>query len=221
MSAISDPIAELIGHTFHPGGQAGQMALLLIHPLGADRTFWDECIAIWHPQIACIACDLRSAGTSPRSGEPVAIARHVEDLEAVRAELGVETVVPVGCAIGSMMAAAYAATHPERTSALVLSNAALRTSEKARAMLAERADRIRATGMAAVLPNAVDNAFRGQPRDERYTRYFERFAKQDAAAYATSVLGVVNADISALLPAVQCPALVVAGGQDVLLPLAE
>lgn len=192
-------------------------ALLLVHPLGGDLTFWDECISYW-PSLTCIACDLRSAGASPRAAAPLSAAEHARDLEALRRALGVGSVVPVACAIGSMIAAAYAARYPEAVRGVVLSNPALRTSDAARTMLSDRAAAVRNAGMEAILPGAVDRAFLEQPKDARYRRYYARFAQQDAEAYALSALAVLDADASDDLRALRCPALVVAGGHDVLLP---
>ena len=212
------PLMEAtLNHVVHRGLRSTP-ALLLIHPLGGDLTFWDECIAHWQPALTCIACDLRSAGASPRATEPVTCAQHARDLEALRQLLGFESVVPVGCAIGSMVAAAYAARYPDRVPALVLSNPALKTTGTARAMLRDRAAAVRTDGMKAILPGAVDRAFLDQPRDDRYRRYFGRFAAQDPEAYALSIRAVLDADASADLVAVRCPTLVVAGAHDVLLP---
>jgi 3-oxoadipate enol-lactonase len=205
-----------LNHVVHRGERAAP-ALLLIHPLGGDLTFWDECAAFW-PSLTFVACDLRSAGASPRAATPVTPAEHARDLEALRRSLALEAVVPVGCAIGTMVAASYAAQFPGRVAALVLSNPALKTSDAARAMLGERARAVRAGGMEAILPGAVERAFLEQPHDERYRRYYARFAQQDPEAYALSALAVLDADSSPDLAAVRCPALVVAGAHDVLLP---
>ena len=207
---------ERLNHVYHDGPRGP--ALLLVHPLGADLRFWDECVARWRPHVATLACDLRNAGCSPRSDKPVTIAQHVEDLEALRRDLGIARLVPVGCAIGAMTAAAYAAAYPASTAALVLASPTPRTSEQAARMLTERAELVRRAGMGAILPGAVDKAFERQARDERYRRYYERFAAQDANAYAASVLGILDADVTRELGAVRCPALVVAAAHDLLLP---
>jgi len=213
--------AGLLAHDLHRAGPAGSPTLLLIHPLGADRGFWDDCLAIWRPAISCLAVDLRSAGRSPRADGPATVARHVADLETLRTALGIATVAPVGCAVGAMVAAAYAAACPRSIHSLVLANAAWRTSEAAAGMLRQRAALVRARGMAALLPEAVDRAFLDQPDDERRARYATRFAAQDAEAYAQSALGAAAADVSAELAALRCPTLVAAGARDVLLPPAE
>jgi 3-oxoadipate enol-lactonase len=206
-----------LNHTVH-GRSRGRPSLLLVHPLGADRLFWDACIAAWGPDVPVIACDLRSAGASPRSDGPVTLDRHARDLEELRIELGIHRLVLVGCAIGAMTAARYAALHPQSTAALVMASPTPRTAPAARAMLAQRADLVRRDGMAAILPGAVDKAFEGQPRDHRYHAYYQRFAAQDAQAYAASVQGILDADVSADLAALRCPTLVVAAGHDLLLP---
>jgi 3-oxoadipate enol-lactonase len=202
-------LPEVLNHVVH-GPRARGPALLLVHPLGASLEFWDECIAAWKPHIACVACDLR----------PVSIAQHVADLEALRSSLGLHRVIPVGCAVGAMTAAAYAARFQEQefSAALVMANPAPCIPAQAGAMLRERAASVRRGGMAAILPAAVDNAFKNQPRDERYARYLERFAQQDAMAYAESVESVADADVTADLQAIRCPTLIVAGAHDALFP---
>jgi 3-oxoadipate enol-lactonase len=205
-------------HHIVRGGTPGGPALLLIHPLGADMRFWDECVEIWQPHLACVACDLRSAGRSPRAAAPVSVAEHVADLEALRMSLGLPAVVPIGCAIGAMIAAAYAAHHSAHVAALVLSNPGIRTSSQARTMLTARAEAVRRGGMAAILPDAVDRTFLNQPRGARYERYLSAFASQDPEAYALSVLAVLDMDIAADLPKIRCPTLLIAGRHDVLLP---
>jgi pimeloyl-ACP methyl ester carboxylesterase len=186
--------------------------------LGADLAFWIECMDRWAPSISCVACDLRSAGQSPRSAGPAFIGQHVADLQALCVQLGLQRVVPVGCAIGSMIAASYAANHAELVPAVVLSNPTLRTSAKAGEMLRARAAAVLDGGMAAILPAAVDTPFLNQPVDERRRRYFERFAGQDPQAYAAAILGIADADVSGAVAALRCPALVVAGAHDTLLP---
>ncbi|MBR0646831.1 alpha/beta fold hydrolase [Plastoroseomonas hellenica] len=210
---------DLLHHRLH-GDAARPPALLLIHPLGATLDLWNGCLPAWTQRFTCLALDLRSAGASP-PGKAPGLDRHVEDLETLRIALGIDAIVPIGCAMGGMVAAAYAARHPERVSALVISNPTPRSSEAGRAMLTARAEAVRAGGMAAILPAAVERPFEAQPRDARYDRYLDAFAAQDAEAYAEAVLGFASADASADLARVRCPVLLVAGRHDLLLPLEQ
>ena len=207
----------LLHHKWHQG-KAGSPALVLIHPLGADLTFWIDCIACWAPEVSTLACDLRSAGRSPASPVPVTIAQHVEDLEALRRALGVGSVILVGCAIGAMTAASYAAAYPQFTQALVLVSPSPKTTPFAAKMLADRAGVVRVSGMAGILPEAIDKAFEKQARGHTYQNYYQRFAAQNVDAYVQSILGILNADVTADLQAVRCPTLVIGAGHDLLLP---
>jgi len=191
--------------------------LLLIHPMGASLGFWDACLPHWEAQFSVLAVDLRCAGASPRGTAP-GLDQHVVDIEALRARLGITTLVPIACAVGCMVAAAYAARHAGLVAAMVLSNPTPRTAEAARAMLEARAATLRQHGIAAILPGAVERPFEAQPRDARYDAYLAAFAAQDAHAYAEAVLGFATADARADLPLVRCPTLLVPAAQDLLLP---
>ncbi len=50
---------------FERGGPNNGPTLLLIHPMGADIRFWDQCRNIWENQFDCLAMDLPAAGASP------------------------------------------------------------------------------------------------------------------------------------------------------------
>ena len=107
-------------------------ALLLLHAMGANRHMWDECATLWSPQFAVVACDLRGAGESPPPDRPRTPEDHANDFEAVRAELGLDQMIPVGCAIGAVVATWYAHRHPRHVRALVLSEPTSSIDESAR-----------------------------------------------------------------------------------------
>jgi len=210
--------AELAARLHHRTfGQKRDTALLLIHPLGADLRFWEDCCETWQKDFFCIACDLIGAGRSEIPDLPPSLDDHVQTLAALLDEMSVRRVVPIGCAIGAMVAATFAVRHPERTSALVLTNPGTKITPEAEQMLRRRVELVRQSGMEALLPDAVDRAFHRMPRDIRYARYLERFRRQDPEGYARSILGILGADISAELAAITCPILIVAGAHDLLM----
>ncbi|MFI5011579.1 MAG: alpha/beta fold hydrolase [Hyphomicrobiales bacterium] len=198
-------------------GEPSAQALLLIHALGADLRFWEECGAILGSRYFCIAPDLRPAGSSPKSAVPVEIGQHLLDLDELRINLGIRGVVPVGCAMGGLVGAHCAARYPRSVRALVMANPGLRNTDAAKAMLRGRVEEIRKRGIGFLLPGAVDRAFHNLPQDSRYERYLSRFAAQDADAYVQSVLGFLDIDISGIAPTIACPTLLVPGEHDVLM----
>jgi 3-oxoadipate enol-lactonase len=199
-------------------GKRDGPAIVFIHPLGADRSFWDECRLELDHRALCIAFDLRGAGEAPLPPPSWSVARQADDIETLRKELGLERIIVAGCAVGSMPAANYAARYPDRTSSLIMSNPAIQTREAARDMLRQRALAVRENGMDAILPGAVEKAFLGCDDDGRKERYSERFAAQDPEGYALSILSILDADITDDIGQIRCPTLLLACSNDVLLP---
>ena len=72
--------------------------------------------------------------------------------------------------------------------------------------------------MDALLPDVIDLAFNTLPRDGRYSRYTDMFRQNAPHGYASLALGIVGTDVSAALSSLHCPALIVAGRHDILLP---
>lgn len=209
-------MARLLSHVLTGSRQAN--TLLLIHPLGADLTFWDDFVRAVDGRATTLAVDLPGAGGNPLPEGPVSLAAQAAALDELRVGLGIARVALVACAVGTMTAGVYAASHPDAAAALVLANPTPASAPSARQMLADRAEAVRAGGMAAVLPGAVERAFLEMPCDARYDRYMNRFAAQGPAAYAWALLAAAEADATAAFARVACPTLLVPGRHDVLLP---
>jgi 3-oxoadipate enol-lactonase len=210
-------MAEILNHVVT--GTDRSLALLLIHPLGAELSFWDDFVVMLDGRVTAVACDLRCSGNSFGASTPPTLSDYAKDLEALRRSLEIENVVPIGCAVGSMIAAAYAGSCPSSTRALVLTNPTPRSSPLAKKMLTERAAIVSREGLKAILPAAVERAFLNQPMDARYQRYYHKFEAQNAEVYALSALSAADADAAEFLKTVRCPVLLVPGRHDILLPM--
>jgi len=199
-------------------GPPGDPALLLLHPLGANLRFWDPCRALWGGRRHLVAYDRPGAGESHPPPSPQTLEESVAELDALCERLGLESVIPVGVAVGAMIAAAYAARHGRRVAAAVLCNPATGLSAAGQALTITRLQRVREGGIAALLPEIVDRAFHGLPQDERYRAYIDAFRGNDPVGYERSALCALNIDVTADLGRIRCPVLVVAGQLDVLFP---
>lgn len=196
-------------------GPRGGPSLVLLHPMGADIRFWDPCRTLWERRHDCLALDLPSAGESPDLPGTSTLQRQAQAVAAEIAAQGIDRFVVIGCAVGAMVAAELAAVAAPL--ALVMANPGLATRPEAREALARRARAVRDGGLAAVLPDAVDLAFEGQPRGEVYRTYVQRFASQDPERYAKQIDAMLDADTRPALAATSCPTLLVMGGHDRLL----
>ena len=85
-------------------------------------------------------------------------------------------------------------------------------------MLLTRVDSVRAGGMEALTPQAVDLAFKNMAHDDRYNDYLERFRRQDPRGYELNTRAALDLNIVDDLPRISCPTLVLAGESDVLFP---
>jgi pimeloyl-ACP methyl ester carboxylesterase len=112
-------------------------ALFLIHGIGSRRRTWDEIVDALQDEFTCISYDLRGHGDSPLPDGPFGLDDLVEDLEALRAGLGIEQAHFAGHSLGGMIGPAYALAYPQRVLSLgLLSTAAFRSEEDAAKVMA-------------------------------------------------------------------------------------
>lgn len=104
--------------------------VFLIHGIGASRHSWDGLVEHLRREFRCISYDLRGHGKSSAPAPPYSLADLVCDLEALRAELGIDKAHVLGHSLGGMIAPAYARAFPGRVISLgLLSTAAGRSAD--------------------------------------------------------------------------------------------
>jgi pimeloyl-ACP methyl ester carboxylesterase len=105
-------------------------ALFLIHGIGARRATFAKLVEGLKDRFTCISYDLRGHGASPLPESRFGLDDLVDDLEALREELGVSAAHFAGHSLGGMIGPAYARRYPERVLSLGLwSTAAFRTDD--------------------------------------------------------------------------------------------
>jgi 3-oxoadipate enol-lactonase len=125
--------------------------LFLIHGIGARRSTFGRLVEGLKDRFTCISYDLRGHGESPVPKVRFGLDELVDDLEALRLKIGIETAHFAGHSLGGMIGPAYARRFPSRVLSLGLwSTAAFRTkddSAKVKAVVAA----MREKGIKAVL----------------------------------------------------------------------
>ena len=105
-------------------------ALFLIHGIGARRATFDRLVEGLRDQFLCISYDLRGHGLSPMPEGRFGLDDLVDDLEELRARLGIEQAHFAGHSLGGMIGPRYALRYPDRVLSLGLwSTAAFRTQD--------------------------------------------------------------------------------------------
>jgi 3-oxoadipate enol-lactonase len=191
--------------------------LFLIHGIGASRHSWDGLIVHLKAHFRCIGYDLRGHGKSPMPPTPYTLDALVEDLEALRSELGIERAHFAGHSLGGMIGPAYARRYPQRVLSLGLySTAAFRTehdSAKVRGVVAA----MRAKGIAPVLETLKERWFTPEFA-ARCPQVIERRMQQvidtDAQVFLSVFDIYAETEMAPWLPEISHPCLVLTGEND-------
>lgn len=161
---IAERIARFPVRTVSAGGraiayrEAGHGApLVLLHGIGNQSGSWVQQLESLSERFHVIAWDAPGYGASDALPDDAPVAADYADaLRALLDALAMERAVLVGSSLGCLMAASFAARHPERVARLVLCNAAIghgaldprERQEKLAARLA-MLERLGPSGMAA------------------------------------------------------------------------
>ncbi len=191
--------------------------LFLIHGIGASRHSWDGVIRSLRQRYRCISYDLRGHGLSPMPPPPYTLDDLVEDLEALRRELGIAKAHFMGHSLGGMIGPAYARRYPDRVLSLgLLSTAAHRTAEdsaKVRGVVAA----MRQRGIAPVLETLKERWFTPEfaaARPEVIARRMQQVIDTDAQVFLSVFDIYAETEMAPWLHEVEAPSLVLTGEFD-------
>jgi 3-oxoadipate enol-lactonase len=206
---------------FRLEGRNDAPRLLLLHPVGADHSLWDAVVPILVRRYQVLRPDLRGHGGS--STPPLVeydIASMADDILGLCSQLGWARFAACGVSIGGITALQMAAQAPDRVTALVICSAAARMQERPGGWQA-RAQAVLAQGLAAHAQGMVERMFSAGHRathDPLIDTLRQVFVRTDPAGYAASLAVLRDADLTARLPDVDVPVLVVTGREDPLIP---
>lgn len=142
-------MSEAIDCAFSVAGEGP--AVFMIHGIGARKTGWNKIVDALQDSFTCITYDLRGHGDSPMPATRFGLDELVEDLEALRQRLSIDSASFIGHSLGGMIAPAYVRKYPKHVRLVgLLSTAAFRSAED-RAKLAAVGNAMREKGIAQVL----------------------------------------------------------------------
>ncbi len=203
-------------------------AVLLVHGFPLDHGMWNGQIAALSPQYRVLAPDLRGFGRSAAgSEEAITMERHADDLAALLEALAIgEPVVLCGLSMGGYIALAFWKKHRARLRGLILcdTRAGADTPEAAAARR-QTAERVLQDGPAmlgeSMLPRLLaPQTLQDNPPLVGLLR--DMIAASQARGLAAALRGMAQReDFTPLLPAIDCPTLLLVGQQDAISPPAE
>lgn len=120
-----EPGVEL---AYRKGGN-GPVPVFLLHGYSLSMDTWEKVVRKFPAdRYTTYAYDLRGFGDSSKPATGNNMAQHVKDLAALMDQLKVQRAVLIGHSLGGAIGQEFAATYPERTMALVSSDAFARFS---------------------------------------------------------------------------------------------
>jgi 3-oxoadipate enol-lactonase len=191
--------------------------LFMIHGIGASRQSWDGLVRLLRDRFRCISYDLRGHGRSPMVPVPFGLDDLVDDLETLRAELGIERAHFIGHSLGGMIGPAYARRYPQHVISLgLLSTAAGRTADdsaKVKGVVAAMEEK----GIPPVLETLKDRWFTpefGQKRPEVIANRLKQVIETDAGVFLNVFHIYAETEMAPWLHEVKSPSLVLTGEFD-------
>ncbi len=192
-------------------------ALFLIHGIGASRGSFAGLVPYLKKQFRCISYDLRGHGLSPTPRPPYTLQDLVEDLEALRAELGIEKAHFAGHSLGGMIGPAYARKYGQHVLTLGLySTAAFRTADdsaKVKGVVAA----MRAKGIPQVLETLKDRWFTpefAERRPDVIERRMKQVIETDPEVFLSVFDIYAETEMAPWLHEIRQPCLVLTGEND-------
>jgi 3-oxoadipate enol-lactonase/4-carboxymuconolactone decarboxylase len=200
-------------------GPPSAPALLLANSLGTTTAVWDDQIDAWSQRFRVVRYDHRGHGGSSATPGPYTIELLGRDALAVLNDAGIETASVCGLSLGGAVAMWVAAHHPGRVERLVVCTSAPRFDPPEQ--WAQRAALVRAEGVVTLLDALMGRWFTpglNDPAGLVRSRVRAMLEAIDAEGYAGCCEALGALDLTEALGAIEAPTLVLAGGQDPVVP---
>jgi pimeloyl-ACP methyl ester carboxylesterase len=215
-----------------PGGKRGgapRAAVVLVQGLGLSSRFWFDVPKLLASDPArpryVLAIDNRGTGKSDKPAGVWTMGTMADDVIAVLDHAGVDKAFIVGISMGGMIAQHVALRHPSRVDGLVL---IATTSGFLLGALPEASALARLLSLPLGGPRAAQNLARlllpksKWPRAREIFREWPNAMRDDPTGPTTFAAHLFAASthlVTRRLRDIRCPAVVVAGAHDVLIPL--
>ncbi|MDE1164437.1 MAG: alpha/beta hydrolase [Pseudomonas sp.] len=199
--------------------------LLCIHGLGGSSNTWTPVLPAFEG-FQVIRFDLPGSARSPLGSTALSIDVYVQAVEQVLEALNVDRVHVVAHSMGTIVAAHFAARHPDRVNSLVLFGPLQAPPDAGRAGIQARAESALSGGLPALQEIAdaiVKGATSQQTKDQQpavLALVREAIMRQTPEGYGQSCAALAKAQ-PADAGAIQAPVLLVTGDQDGVAPAAN
>lgn len=191
--------------------------VLLVHGLGSSTEDWEPQVDALAREFTVVAYDVRGHGRTGKPAGTYSVTQFAADAASLITALALAPVHVVGLSMGGMIAFQLAADHPELVRSLVIVNSGpemvVRTF-KERMGIAQRRLIVRLLGMRKMGEVLAEKLLPGAEHSARRGLFADRWARNDKGAYLRALSALVGWTVTAKLPAIRQPVLVVTADQD-------
>lgn len=202
------------------------LPVLLVHGFPLDHTMWNAQIEALAPHCRVIAPDLRGFGQSPLgAADPqhgISMEQNADELIELLDALGItESIVLIGFSMGGYIAWQFVRKYADRLCALIQCDTrAAADTDEGRAGRLKMAEKIAEWGSARVAEMMGPKLFSAhglETKPQLMTELRRVVSRTAPAGIAAAQRGMAaRPDVTALLPTIQVPTLVLVGADDVI-----
>jgi 3-oxoadipate enol-lactonase len=214
---------DVNGASFHYVVEGGPgPVVVLLHEMGGTLESWDGVA----PELASagyrvLRYDQRGAGLSEKTRGPITSQMLTDDLGAILGAVGPDGPWHfVTIAAATIQVLMFAAQRRADVASQTFCNPLAGVAPARAAQLEERARLAEQEGIRASLPVTLERSYPADLGDPAtYQRYRGRYLANDPVCFASAHRALAATDVSALVPDVRCPTMVVAGRLDQVRPV--
>jgi 3-oxoadipate enol-lactonase len=192
--------------------------VVLLHGFPLDHTIWEPLLPVLKEHARIIIPDMRGHGRSPVTDGAYSMRLMAADTAALLDDLKIEKAIVVGHSMGGYVGLAFAYAYPNRLAGLglIATQAAADTPEKRQDRL-NLADEI---GRKGVKHLAENMSARLTTKHELIDPIRSMILKMNPKGAIGALKGMADRpDMTDFLPSITIPSLVLAGSDDVLIPI--
>lgn len=200
--------------------------VVLLHPFPANHDFWAPAADLLQARYRLIIPDLRGHGDSSPGDGAATMEKHANDLARLCDSTGIAKAVFAGVSIGGYILFEFWRRYRDRISALILANTrAAADTEEGRANRLKSAEDVEKHGpvpfIDSMVPKLIGETTR-TTRPDLVERARKMMLKMTVSGIAAGQRGMAaRPDSVPTLKTVNVPALILAGAEDTLIPIAD
>jgi pimeloyl-ACP methyl ester carboxylesterase len=200
--------------------------VVLLHPFPANHDFWAPAADLLQARYRLIIPDLRGHGDSSPGDGAATMEKHANDLVRLCDSTGIAKAVFAGVSIGGYILFEFWRRYRDRISALILANTrAAADTEEGRANRLKSAEDVEKHGpvpfIDSMVPKLIGETTR-TTRPDLVERARKMMLKMTVSGIAAGQRGMAaRPDSVPTLKTVNVPALILAGAEDTLIPIAD